>query len=237
MSQFYKSIFSIVIITSLAACISVDRRSYVYNTSPESSTKAPREIKDIALNGKVYSAVWQQNAGEFRALCYQAYNQAKKKIDQAVNMPHNKPYAIVTDIDETFLDNSPYAVTQAKLGNEFDPKSWLDWTSKGEAIAFPGAVEFYNYAASKGVAVFYITNRDEKDKPGTMKNLKALGFPFVDDAHVIVKTTTSDKESRRQSVAAGYEIILLLGDNLNDFTGIFYKKSQQDRNHITDTLA
>ncbi len=196
-----------------------------------------REIHDVALNGKVYSALWQQHAGEFRALCYQAFNIATDKVNQHISKPQSKPLAIITDVDETFLDNSPYAVTQTKNGNEFDLDTWLVWTSKGEATAFPGSLQFYNYAASKGITVFYITNRNENDKPGTVKNLKNLGFPFADDEHVLVMKETSDKEPRRQAVLDKYEVIMYLGDNLTDFSALFYKKSQQDRNQQTDNHA
>lgn len=196
-----------------------------------------RHLEDISLNGKVYSALWQQNAAEFRALCYQAYNIATEIVKEKSSMEHFRPIAIVTDIDETFLDNSPYAVTQALKGKEFDQQSWLDWTSKGEAVAFPGSVEFFNYAASRDVAVFYISNRNENDRPGTIKNLKNLGFPFADDDHVLLMKDTSNKEERRKQVLDQYEIFLLLGDNLSDFSEIFYHKSQAERNRLTDEHA
>lgn len=196
-----------------------------------------RHLEDISLNGKVYSALWQQNAAEFRALCYQAYNIATEIVKEKSSMQHLRPIAIVTDIDETFLDNSPYAVTQALKGKEFDQQSWLDWTSKGEAAAFPGSVEFFNYAASRNVAVFYISNRNENDRPGTIKNLKNLGFPYADDDHVLLMKDTSNKEERRKQVLEQYEIFLLLGDNLSDFSEIFYHKSQAERNRLTDENA
>lgn len=196
-----------------------------------------RHLEDISLNGKVYSALWQQNAAEFKALCYQAYNIATEIVKEKSSMQHLRPIAIVTDIDETFLDNSPYAVTQALKGKEFDQQSWHDWTSKGEAVAFPGSVEFFNYAASRNVVVFYISNRNENDRPGTIKNLKNLGFPYADDDHVLLMKDTSNKEERRKQVLEQYEIFLLLGDNLSDFSEIFYHKSQADRNRLTDEHA
>lgn len=196
-----------------------------------------RFVHDVALNGKVYSALWQQNSGEFRALCYQAFNLATEIIKQKTEVPHEKPLAIITDIDETFLDNSPYAVKQALIGHEFDLDTWLDWTSRGEALAFPGSLDFYKYAASQNVTIFYITNRNENDKPGTVKNLKNLGFPFADEDHVIVMRETSDKEKRRKSILENYDVILYLGDNLTDFSEVFYKKSQQERNLKTDELS
>lgn len=202
-----------------------------------SDKQQQRKLNDISLNGKVYSALWQQNAGEFRALCYQAYNIATEIVKEKTSMEHFRPIAIVTDIDETFLDNSPYAVTRALKGKEFDQQSWLEWTSKGEAVAFPGSVEFFNYAASRNVAVFYISNRNENDKAGTIKNLKELGFPYADEEHVLVMKDTSNKEERRRQVLKDYEIFLFLGDNLSDFSEVFYHKSEEERNRLTDEYS
>jgi len=222
--------------------ISVSCKTVVTVNDSSAGISAPanssqRQPEDISLNGKIYSALWQQNAAEFRALCYQAYNIATEIVKEKSSLQHFRPIAIVTDIDETFLDNSPYAVNQALKGKEFDQQSWLDWTSKGEAVAFPGSVEFFNYAASRNVAVFYISNRNENDRAGTIKNLKNLGFPFADDEHVLLMKDSSNKEERRKQVLDQYEIFLLLGDNLSDFSEIFYHKSQAERNRLTDEYA
>lgn len=196
-----------------------------------------RKVHDVALNGKVYSAVWQQNAGEFKALCYQAYNAARQMVDQEKAKPHSKPLAIITDVDETILDNSPYAVRQAELGNEFDIKSWTEWTAKGQAVAYPGSIAFFNHAAIRNVEVFYITNRAEAERDGTLKNLRVLGFPYADEAHLLLMKETSDREARRQEVLKNYEVIMYIGDNLNDFSKVFYKLSQEERNKKTDDLS
>lgn len=208
------------------------------NTLPENQTiNYGNTLKNIPLNGKVYSAIWQQNSGEFRALCYQAYNIAQMRIDENVKKKSSKPLAIITDIDETFLDNSPYAVTEAKNGKDYDPKTWMNWTAKAEAKAYPGSLDFFKYATSKNITVFYITNRDENDRDGTLKNLKDLGFPFADDAHLMLKSTTSDKEDRRLEVLKNYDVIVYLGDNINDFSEMFYKKPQVERNRLVDENA
>ena len=242
--MFQKIFASVVVVLLISACsptivVRHEGNCCAVHQTVRTTDKADkkREIHDVALNGKVYSSLWQQHAGEFRALCYQAFNIATDVVNQRINMPQTKPLAIITDVDETFLDNSPYAVTQAKNGNEFDLDTWLEWTSKGEATAFPGSLKFYNYAASKGIKVFYITNRNENDKPGTIKNLKNLGFPNADEDHVLVMKETSDKEPRRQAVLDKYEVIMYLGDNLADFSTLFYKKSQQERSQQTDNLA
>ena len=205
------------------------------NTLPENTiANSPKTLNNISLNGKVFSALWQQNAGEFRALCYQAYNIAQFRIDENLKNPSTRPLAIITDIDETFLDNSPYAVTEAEKGKDYDPKTWMNWTAKAEAKAYPGSVNLFKYAASKNVEVFYITNRDENDRSGTLKNLKNLGFPFADETHLMLKSTTSDKEARRLEVLKNYEVILYMGDNLADFSKVFNKKPQSERNELVD---
>ncbi|QOW10735.1 5'-nucleotidase, lipoprotein e(P4) family [Kaistella flava (ex Peng et al. 2021)] len=207
----------------------------VVNTSPDQTAgNSKQSLHNISLNGKVFSAVWQQNAGEFRALCYQAFNLAQLRIDENLKKPSKRPLAIITDIDETFLDNSPYAVTEAEQGKDYDAKTWMNWTSKGEAKAYPGSLNFFNYAASKKITIFYISNRAESDRIGTLKNLKDLGFPNADDAHLLLRGTTSDKEARRLEVLKNYDVIIYMGDNLADFSKIFNKKPQTERNELVD---
>lgn len=190
---------------------------------------APTPITSLVPDGKLWSSLFQQKAAEYKALCLQAYNIAWLRLDEALKTPSDKPRAIVTDIDETFLDNSPYAVHRALQGKDYDGSSWQEWTSKGIADTVSGALGFFNYAASKNVEVFYITNRKEADKAGTMQNLKLYNFPFADDKHLIVRTGGSSKEDRRQRVAANYEIVLLLGDNLADFSALFDNKTTEQR--------
>jgi len=175
----------------------------------------------IANSGKVWASLYQQRAAEYRALCFQAYNMAKLRLDIAVKQHHKKPIAVVTDIDETLLDNSPYDAQRAINNQEFDPKTWKAWTAKGICDTVPGAPAFFKYAASKGVTVFYITNRDEDERPGTVKNLKRYNLPYTDNAHLLLKQNTSSKESRRLDVLKTHEIILLCGDNLPDFDAVY----------------
>src|SRR6187402_1774139 len=76
----------------------------------------------IANNGKVWALLYQQRAAEYKALCFQAYNLAKVRLDAALKQRHKKPLAVVTDIDETILDNSPYDAGRAVDNLEFDSK-------------------------------------------------------------------------------------------------------------------
>ena len=190
----------------------------------------------IVINGKLFSSVYQQKAAEYKALCFQAYNIARLRLDQYTT-PSAKPRAIITDIDETVLDNSDYAVHQALQGKDYEPESWYEWTSRAAADTVPGAPGFLNYAASKGITVFYITNRDERERAGTLQNLAKYHLPNADNEHLILRQTISSKEERRQKVLNDYDVILFIGDNLADFSALFDKKAFVEREQNTRITA
>lgn len=190
----------------------------------------------LLVSGKLFATVFQQKSAEYRALCFQAYNIARFRLDNYKPVT-NKPKAIITDIDETLLDNSPYAAQQILKGIDYEPASWNEWTAKGMADTMPGSVSFLKYAASKGVSIFYITNRDEKERSGTLKNLKFFNMPNADSMHIMLRQNVSSKEIRRQQVNATHEIVLMLGDNLADFSILFDKKPANERMRNTNFSA
>lgn len=190
---------------------------------------------NVSLNAKLYTAFFQQRAAEYRALCFQGYNIARMRID-AYTAKTEKPKAIITDIDETILDNSPYAVKQAYQGIEYTQNSWYDWTEKSQADTMPGAAAFLQYAAAKGLQIFYVTNRMDKEREATLVNLKKFGLPNADPIHLYTRTDTSSKEARRLQIMERYEMVLLMGDNLADFSNMFDKKTEQQRTANTNIL-
>jgi 5'-nucleotidase (lipoprotein e(P4) family) len=203
--------------------------------STKQTTTIPQNT--MVVDGKIFTTLFQQRAAEYRALCYQAYNIAFLRLDQSLAATHSKPLAIITDIDETVLDNSAYAAHRSMQGKDYDPTSWKEFTAKGIADTVPGAFHFLKYAASKGVQIFYITNREQDERTGTLQNLVRFGFPNADEKHLLTKQGTSGKESRRQTVASTHEIVLLLGDNLSDFTFLFDKKSTEERSTAANAVA
>jgi 5'-nucleotidase (lipoprotein e(P4) family) len=179
-----------------------------------------------AQNTYIEGAVlWQQASGERRALSYQAFTLARMMLDRDLRMNRRdrKPRAVIVDLDETILDNSCFEGMLLQQRVNYNQKNWTEWVNRAEATAVPGAVEFLRYAASRGVTVFYITNRNDSQKQGTATNLKKLGFPNVNDQTLLVQTDlkNSTKEPRRQSVAAKFRIVVLMGDDLNDFSDVF----------------
>ncbi|HEX8637009.1 MAG TPA: 5'-nucleotidase, lipoprotein e(P4) family [Pyrinomonadaceae bacterium] len=187
---------------------------------------------------QVGAVLYMQKAAEYRALAYQAFNLAKMNLDADFGKRNTKklpkaerkmPRAVVVDVDETVLDNSPAQAAQIKNNLPFVQSNWTNWVNMRKARAIPGAVDFLNYAASKGVRVFYVTNRNEAEKQATIDNLKSVGFPDVSAETVVVRAAESGKEARRQAIAQKYRIVLLIGDNLNDLSNVFERKSVADR--------
>lgn len=177
--------------------------------------------------------LWQQYSGEYRALSFQAYNFARLSLKEALwNQANGKPNCVIVDADETILDNSAFQGSEVKKGVSYVQADWTKWTSLAAADTVPGALAFLKFAASKKVETFYVTNREEADRAGTLKNLQKFGFPYADEAHLLLKTTTSDKEPRRQKIAEQYNILLLCGDNLSDFSNVFYREGKDTKEQV-----
>ena len=193
---------------------------------------------------QTYAILWTQSSAEYRALAYQTFALARLRLDAALRRQpgtaqrryrstrgSSLPPAVIVDVDETVLDNSRFQAELVLRGLPYTAESWTAWCERAEAGAVPGAVDFLNYAAGRGVRVFYITNRRSAEKPGTISNLQRLGFPNVTGATVMAREEgmASSKESRQKKVRAGHRIALLIGDNLNDFNDDFAGKSIVDR--------
>ncbi len=73
---------------------------------------------------KLHAALWAQTAQEYRAAALQAYRSAREQLDRALADPQwtaaveqtgayrDLPPAMIVDVDETILDNSP---SQARM--------------------------------------------------------------------------------------------------------------------------
>src|SRR5215213_1324297 len=189
---------------------------------------------------QTYAVLWTQSSAEYRALALQAFNFARLRVDQDLAQHRSrrrmKPPAIIVDTDETVLDNSRFQAELILRNVAYTSQAWHEWCNRAEAGAVPGAVEFLNYSFRRGVHVFYITNRRQTEKAGTVANLKKLGFPDVSEETVMIREQggTSSKETRRQSVRSRYRVVLLVGDNLNDFNDDFSGKSIADRKAQVD---
>jgi len=167
-------------------------------------------------------------SAEYYALCIQAYNMAKLKIDKALINSSKEPLAIIADIDETVLNNLPYNEMLIETGESFSQKTWSEWVNNQEATPIPGALDFFNYVEEQDIEIIYLSNRRVENYEPTKANLISAGFPFDDQTIMLLRDKDGNKESRRKQLS-GYNVVLLLGDNLSDFNERFYKKSNESR--------
>lgn len=189
---------------------------------PEKET-APLHASD---HPQTLASIYNYYADEYVALTYQAFNIARLRIDMIIEKrSESDKLAIVVDIDETLLDNSPHQALMILSDSNY-PYMWNEWCDLATAKPVPGAVDFLKYADQEGFAIFYVSNRKEKFvHESTMKNLTALGFPQVNPEHIMLRLERSetnpdpsDKQARRDQIGVqGYEIVMLIGDNLGDF--------------------
>ena len=91
--------------------------------APRVSITTSNPSNSLVIDGKTFATAYQQRAAEYKALCYQAYNIAHDRIAQIGHENSPKRKAIMTDIDETILNNSPYQAHQLLQGKDYDPTS------------------------------------------------------------------------------------------------------------------
>lgn len=178
---------------------------------------------------------WVQQSGEYEALAIQAYNDAKQAYIQS-RVPRGMKKAVIVDLDETVLNNSAYAGWQVQHNQQFTGESWNRWVNAKEAKAIPGSKAFINYVNTHGGTVFYVSNRSVKNLAPTMENMKALGYTGVVPSRFYLKTDSSNKQARFDQIKKlGYDVVVYMGDNLNDFGAATYHKDNQQRRDFVQT--
>jgi acid phosphatase len=207
---------------------------------------APAPAQEAPASDILNATLWMQKSIEYKANSLTIFALAKIRLDELLaKKDHtaapneqkgdfaNLPPAIVLDGDETLLDNSGYQAWMTISGNTFTPKTWNQYVNAVETLAIPGAVEFCKYADSKGVKVFYVSNRTNEEKPATKKNMEKLGFPMGGNVETFLFAKDqpdwgSAKSTRRAFIAKNYRIVMLMGDNYGDFSD-GYKGSEAER--------
>ena len=111
----------------------------------------------------------------------------------AYNIRHKtepkKKNAVVLDIDETILNNSPFEGWLYLTNNAYSESSWNEWLRESKSEPLPGTVEFLNYAAKQlKCEIFYVSNRKNTLLKPTLENLKKFNLPYADEAHLLLRT-------------------------------------------------
>ena len=196
----------------------------------------------VPANDNLNAVLWMQRAAEYRATCETVYHAAADRLDTALkdsrwdaivpgeraNPASGLPPAVVLDVDETVLDNSPYQARLVRSDDTYDEATWDAWVREEKAQPLPGVLDFAKAATARGITLIYISNRAEHLGPATLSNLRKAGLPVKDDSVFLGLGTFvegceqegSEKLCRRQLAARKYRVLMQFGDQLGDFTQI-----------------
>lgn len=186
------------------------------------------------------AVAWMQASVEYDAAARQTYHAAAQLLERAVDEDWHGlvvaertagatlPPAVILDVDETVLDNSPYQARLIADGTDYDEVSWDAWVSEKKARAVPGVVDFARAAQAHGVTLLYLSNRAQHLKAATLDNLRAVGMPVKDDSVFLglgtfvegCEQNGSEKTCRRQLAGRTYRVVMQFGDQLGDFVQI-----------------
>jgi acid phosphatase len=177
------------------------------------------------------AVLWTQTSAEYAANTLQAYRQAVANLDPALadtqwtaaveqgGNPAGLPPAVMLDLDQTVLDTSPYNARIILEYGSHSAQRFAEWCRNTTAPAVPGVKAFVDHAVARGITVFYVSARAEALRECTSRNLRALGLPLPGQENLLLNdgTAATSKTRQRAGVATQYRLLLLLGDNLDDF--------------------
>jgi len=243
----------------LTACASTAPRTPIAPERSPAPVALTAAAPEPAANDNLNAVLWTQTSVE-RDLVHRAiFRAAQAHLDPAIADPdwdampqgerktplHGLRNAVIVDIDETVLDNSPYQARLVREGNEYNEFTWAKWCHEEKAEAVPGALEFTRAAASKGVTVFYLSNRARDLREPTLANLSRLGFPIAADEDIFLGLGTvvagceqhgSEKGCRREQISRKYRVLMQIGDQLGDFVDVLANTPQGRRQAIEPYL-
>ena len=193
-------------------------------------------------NDNLNAVAWTQSSVEFRLVAGQTWRTALAQLDRAIKTPGwdalpreerlqpatGLPLAVIVDIDETVLDNSPFQARLLRDHTAYNEADWAKWVDERAARPAPGALEFARAANARGVTLYYVSNRTTEMAAATLANLRAAGFPVASDEQYLglgmpvpgCTSAGSDKACRRQLVGQKHRVLLMVGDQLGDLVSI-----------------
>lgn len=238
------------LVLALAACQAMPTRdtmtdeelSAVEPTPVRKAPKGPVTPPGPAANDNLNAVAWVQTSVEYRLLAGQTYRGALVQLDRALKTPDwdalvpeeranpatGLAPAVIVDIDETVLDNSPYQARLVRDGGSYDETTWDGWVREEKAKPVPGALEFAQAAAARGVTIYYVSNRAVHLEEATLKNLRAAGFPLEKPEQFLglgffvegCEQHGSEKGCRRQWVGRTHRVLMQFGDQIGDMATI-----------------
>jgi acid phosphatase len=217
-------------LVALAGTLNITRAA---GCPPETQVRVPPAPEGSLNIDKVKDALLAYQAENYDGDVAAVFTAARAYVEGRAGEV-SKP-ALVLDIDETSLSN--WANIKAnnfgfitdgacdRLPN--GPCGFKAWILQGVAPPIMPALDLFNAAKAKGVAVIFITGRRDRERQATLWNLDRAGYEGWaklvtrpdDDSHATVEAFKT--EERRKLAEAGYTIIATVGDQQSDLDGDF----------------
>ena len=211
---------------------------------PSAAPAAAQSPAASAPSDNLNAVLWIQRSEEYRANSLSIFRAAADHLDVALAeknwdalVPEEReligdatalPPAVIMDIDETVLDNSPYQARLIQNGLEYNDVTWAQWVAEKKARPVPGVLDFARAAEAKGVTILYLSNRAQHLQQATLANLRAEGLPVKDESVFLGLGTVvegceqhgTEKTCRRRLAGRDYRVLMQFGDQLGDFVDI-----------------
>lgn len=235
-----KSLVGLAFLLVLGACRNMPMATPVGDAAP--ATAIAVAPQGPAADDNLNAVVWQQTSDEYRLIATEVWLAAGHQLDRAlkdrlwdalVREDRDTPIrglapAVILDVDETVLDNSPYQARLIRDHKSFDELSWANWVHEEAATAVPGALAFTRDATARGITVYYVSNRAEDLGESTLNNLRKLGFPIANREQFLglgsildgCEENGSEKSCRRRSIGRHHRVLLQVGDQIGDMATV-----------------
>ncbi|MGJ4802650.1 5'-nucleotidase, lipoprotein e(P4) family [Luteimonas sp. SDU82] len=244
----------------LAAALFVTGCASLPTASSPPADAAPTAATAVgaAADDNLNAVLWVQRSAEYQANTISLFRAAIGQLDEALATPGwdalvpaereqsaplaGLPPAVIMDIDETVLDNSPYQARLVAGGGEYNEVTWSSWVEERKARPVPGVLEFARAAQARGVTILYLSNRAQHLQEATLANLRAVGMPVKDEGVFLGLGTHvegceqhgSEKLCRRRLAGQQYRVLMQFGDQLGDFVEVI-ANTPQARATLLDT--
>lgn len=209
--------FTLLFVLFSASCVTASAQNSS-NATALACTES-REPENHAI--EVDRLMRYHDFGEYDREIREVVNAARDYLETlVVDSSKGDKLAAVFDIDETALSNwdamadcgfCSYSVQVKLYPNPHDP-------------AIIPVLELFNFAKKKGIAIFFVTGRQESRRESTVKNLNDVGYAGW--AELIMQPDGNKlpasvfKSSDRQAISnKGYRIVLDIGDQASDLAG------------------
>lgn len=205
-----------LVLTALAGC------GGLFGGGP----KPPPNLSEIKAELRDYHL-----SGRYAADIAAAIAEARRVLGRRAAAKPGQKLAVVLDVDETALSNmqaiqaNDYGfITAGPCNLPQGPCGWDAWIARAEAPAMAPALDLAREAQAQGFALFFISNRLEKVRAATERNLHAAGYANwtglvlrPDDSSV--PNAAHKGPARCRLEAQGWTIVLNVGDQPGDVQG------------------